>query len=222
MEESWPAALWYHCIYSLSAAVMGFGFSLRTQGHQHIPRRGAALLLANHQSFLDPLLVGLAVRRHAVFLARQSLFRHRPLAWLMRSLHAVPVNIDGFAREGLKTILVQLQAGRIVGIFPEGERTRDGQLGPLRPGILLLMKKMQMPIVPIGIAGAYQAWPRWRAYPIPAPLFLPAGRGTIAVSVGPPLDSRRFMDSPREQVLAELSVELQKQKERAERLRRKA
>ena len=222
MEESWLSALWYQCVYSLTAAVMSFGFSLRTEGHQHVPRRGAALLLANHQSFLDPLLVGLAVRRHAVFLARQTLFRHRSLAWLMRSLHAVPVNQEGFARKGLKTILAQLQAGRIVGIFPEGERTRDGQITPLRPGVLLLIKKMQMPIVPIGIAGAYHAWPRWRSYPIPAPLFLPAGPGTIAVSVGPPLDSRRFVDLPREQVLAELFVELQKQKERAERLRRKA
>ena len=64
--------------------------------------------------------------------------------------------------------------------------TSDGQVQPLRPGIHLLIKKMAMPIVPIGIAGAYDAWPRWRAYPIPAPLFLPAGKGTIAVSVGPP------------------------------------
>src|SRR5262249_59508056 len=105
MEESWLSALWYQCVYSLTALVMSVGFSLRTEGHQHVPRRGGALLLANHQSFLDPLLVGLAVRRHAVFLARQSLFRHRFLAWLMRSLHALPVNQDGLARAGLKTIL---------------------------------------------------------------------------------------------------------------------
>jgi 1-acyl-sn-glycerol-3-phosphate acyltransferase len=144
------------------------------------------------------------------------------LAWLMRSLHAVPVNQEGFAREGLKTILEQLKAGRAVGIFPEGERTPNGRMNPLRPGIHLLIKRMDMSIVPIGIAGAYDAWPRWRAYPIPAPLFLPAGKGTIAVSVGPPMDSRRFADQPREKVLADLFVELQKQKEKAQRLRRNA
>src|SRR5437764_499957 len=81
---------------------------------------------------------------------------------------------------------------------------------PLRPGIHLLIKRMEMAIVPIGIAGAYDAWPRQRAYPIPAPLFLPAGKGTIAVSVGLPMDSRRFAHQPREKVLAELFVELQK------------
>ncbi|HLJ96342.1 MAG TPA: lysophospholipid acyltransferase family protein [Gemmataceae bacterium] len=221
MEESWPSYLWYQTSYWLSAAAMTFGFSLRTQGHQHVPRRGPALLIANHQSFMDPILVGLAVRRHAVFLARQSLFRHRWLARLMRSLDAVPVNQEGFAREGLKTILEQLQEGRVVGIFPEGERTADGQIHPLRPGIHLLIKKLAIPIIPVGIAGAYDAWPRWRAYPIPAPLFLPAGKGTIAVSVGRPLDSRQFAGQPRAQVLADLFVELQKQKDRAERLRRK-
>ncbi len=198
---------------------MTLGFSLRTLGHQHVPRHGPALLIANHQSFIDPILVGLAVRRHAVFLARQTLFHHDWLARVMRSLHAVPVNQEGFAREGLKTILEQLKGGRVVGIFPEGERTSNGQMGPLRPGIHLLIKKMAMPIVPIGIAGAYDAWPRWRAYPIPAPLFLPAGKGTIAVSVGPPVDSRQFAGQPRDKVLADLSVKLQEQKDRAEHLR---
>lgn len=221
MEESWPSWLWYQYCYWHSATVMTLGFSLRTEGSGHVPRQGPALLLANHQSFIDPILVGLAVRRHAVFLARQSLFRHRWLAWLMRSLHAVPVNQEGFARKGLETILQQLQAGRVVGIFPEGERTRDEQMSPFRAGIHLLIKRLAMPIVPIGIAGAYDAWPRWRAHPIPAPLFLPALKGTIAVSVGPPIDSRCFASQARDKVLSDLFVEVQKQKEKAQRLRRK-
>jgi 1-acyl-sn-glycerol-3-phosphate acyltransferase len=221
MEESWQSHVWHQFCYWLSATAMTFGFSLRTQGCQHVPRQGPALLLANHQSFMDPILVGLAVRRHAVFLARRTLFRHRWLASLMRSLHAVPVNQEGFAREGLRAVLEQLKAGRAVGIFPEGERTWNGQMNPLRPGIHLLIKKMDMPIVPIGIAGAYEAWPRWRAYPILAPLFLPAGKGTIAVSIGRPMDSRQFAEQPREKLLADLAVELQKQKDAAERLRRK-
>jgi 1-acyl-sn-glycerol-3-phosphate acyltransferase len=222
MEEGWLSHAWYECCYWLSATAMTFGFSLRTEGHQNVPRQGPALLIANHQSFIDPILVGLAVRRHAVFLARQSLFRHGFLAWLVRSLHGVPVNLEGFAREGLKTILEQLRAGRAVAVFPEGERTRNGRMSPLRPGIHLLIKRLEMAIVPIGIAGAYDAWPRWRAYPLPAPLLGPARKGTIAVSVGPPMDSRRFADQPRDQVLAELFVEVQKQKERAQRLRRKS
>jgi 1-acyl-sn-glycerol-3-phosphate acyltransferase len=106
-------------------------------------------------------------------------------------------------------------------IFPEGERTGDGKVHPFRPGIHLLIKRIEMPIVPVGIAGAYDAWPRWRAYPIPAPLFLPAGKGTMAVSIGPPVNSRCFADTPRERVLADLFGRIQDVQERAERLRRR-
>jgi 1-acyl-sn-glycerol-3-phosphate acyltransferase len=222
MEDSWLSHLWYETCYWLSATVMTLGFSLRTEGHGNIPRQGPVLLLANHQSYMDPILVGLAVRRHPVFLARQSLFRYRPLAWLIRSLHAVPVDHKGFAREGLKTILEQLRAGRVIGIFPEGKRTGDGQVNPLRPGFHLLIKQMDMPIVPVGIAGAFDAWPRRRAYPLPAPLILPVNKGTIAVSVGRPIDSRRFAQQPRKTMLADLFVVMQKQQEKAQRLRRKS
>ena len=74
---------------------------------------------------------------------------------------------------------------------------------------------------PVGIAGAYEAWPRSRPYPLPAPLFWPAGKGTIAVSIGQPIASRCFADKPRAQVLDDLFVRIEEVYERAERLRRK-
>jgi hypothetical protein len=73
----------------------------------------------------------------------------------------------------------------------------------------------------VGIAGAFDAWPRWQKFPTPAPLFMPARRGTIAVSVGAPLEARRYAELPRAQVLEELHVELQKRIASAEKLRRK-
>src|SRR5206468_936389 len=98
----------------------------------------------------------------------------------------------GVGKEGIRTILEQLQAGRAVLVFPEGSRTPDGKIHPLRPGIQLLIKRTQAPIVPIGIAGAYDALPIGRSYPHFAPLFLPAEKATIAVAIGRPLDSRRY------------------------------
>jgi 1-acyl-sn-glycerol-3-phosphate acyltransferase len=202
---------------------MTLGFSLRAAGARNIPRSGPALLLANHQSFLDPMLVGVSiVRRHMCALARSGLFSNPAFGWLIRNLGAAPINQEGFSREGLKSVLDNLQVGRTVLIFPEGERCADGVLHPLRPGVSLIIKKASpVPIVPIGIAGAFDAWPRQRPYPIPAPLFLPPGRGTIAVSIGEPLDSRYYADLPRDQMLAELFVEMQKAQLRAERLRRR-
>jgi len=70
------------------------------------------------------------------------------------------------------------------------------------------------------VAGAFDAWPRFRRFPIPAPLFLPPGKGTVAVCVGKPLVSRRFADMPRQQALDELFAKLQKVQQQAEKLRR--
>src|SRR5207245_4126121 len=90
-----------------------------------------------------------------------------------------------------------------------------------RPGIHLLIKRVAMPIVPVGIAGAYEAWPRWRPYPVPAAAFLPVRPGALAVSIGPTIDSRDLGDQPREAVLARLFQAVEKCQERAERLRRR-
>jgi 1-acyl-sn-glycerol-3-phosphate acyltransferase len=217
MEDT-LAYLWYETFFWLSGATMTLGFSLRTEGMRHVPKSGPALLVANHQSFLDPDLVGLAARRHLCYLARKTLFRNRVFAWAIRSLRALPIDQKGIGIEGIRDILDQLQAGRAVLVFPEGERTHDGLIHPLRPGIALLIKRSKAPVVPIGIAGAYQAWPRHRAWPIPAPLFLPAQKGRIAVSIGRPLDGHRLAELPRERLLADLLQELQKAHAKADQL----
>jgi 1-acyl-sn-glycerol-3-phosphate acyltransferase len=211
----------YEAGYILCLAVMTFGFSYRFRGRRHVPKTGPVLVVANHQSFLDPILVGLAVRRHMVPLARKTLFRNPFFTWLIRSLNAVPIDQEGIAKEGLKAILEQLERGKLVVVFPEGERTPDGSLGELKPGIYLLIKRARAAIVPVGIAGAFAALPRSRTRPQLAPLFWPPNDATIGVAVGPPLDAAKLASLPRAEVLAELRRELAKVCADAERLRRK-
>ncbi len=216
-EHSW---FLYEMGYWLSITGLTVGFSYRFEGRPNIPRRGPVLLLANHQSYFDPSIVGSATRRHLCFLARKTLFRGL-FGRLIHRLNAVPVDQEGVAKEGLKTILEQLRAGQAVLVFPEGERTSTGEVQPLKPGVLLLIRRMEAPIVPIGIAGAFDALPRTRKWPKLSPFFLPSRGSDIAVSVGPPIPAKRYRDMPREQVLMELREELKRVKERAERLRRK-
>ena len=217
----WLKALWWDCCWWSCSAGMIFGGSLRVRGTRHMPQTGPALLIANHQSFFDPVLIGIAARRRLSYLARKTLFDNRFFAFLIDTLNAVPIDQDGVGKEGIKTILAQLQQGRAVVVFPEGERTEDGKMLPLKPGISLLIKRVNAPLIPIGIAGAHAAWPRHQLLPLPAPLFMPPWAGTMAVSVGPALDGKRFADLPRDQLLKDLFGELQKVQLDAERLRRK-
>jgi 1-acyl-sn-glycerol-3-phosphate acyltransferase len=219
--DAWCSHAVYETTFFATAAGLTLGWSLRTKGRHHVPLAGPALLIANHQSFLDPILVGLATRRHLSYLARKSLFRHLGLAWLIRMLNAVPIDQDGVGKEGIRTILQELDRGRAVVVFPEGTRTPDGSMHELRPGIHLLIKRARAPIVPIGIAGAFDAWPYSQAFPIPGPLFLPASRRSLAVSVGKPLDPERFWKAPRGQCLRELHAAIETQWRNAQELQRK-
>jgi 1-acyl-sn-glycerol-3-phosphate acyltransferase len=207
--------------YFFSSIAFSLGFSLRTEGSARVPTKGPALLIANHQSYLDPVVMGLASRRPLCYLARKTLFKNPIFAWLIRSLNAVPIDQEGVGKEGIKAVLELLRAGRAVVVFPEGNRTEDGKMRALKPGIQLLLKRTEAPVLPVGIAGAYDAWPRQQKWPMPSPLFWPATPRTMAVSVGRPLDSRRLSQLPREQVLDELTRELQNVVARAEKLRRK-
>lgn len=201
--------------------VFTLGFSFRFAGTNHMPKTGPVLVIANHQSFLDPWLVGMAIKRHLIYLARKTLFRNKIFAGIIRSLNAVPVDQEGVGKEGMKAVIEQLRQEQAVLVFPEGSRTPNGVMHELRPGIHLLIKRTRCPIVPVGIAGAYDAWPIWRTYPIPAPLFMPPAPGNIAVVVGRPLASESFAAMERAPAMAALFGEIQKVQRCAERLRRR-
>lgn len=196
-----------------------FGWSFRAAGRENIPPAGPVLLVANHQSFIDPVLVGLGATRAPTYLARSNLWDHRTLAHLIDYWGAVPID-RGFGKEGLQTVLGELAKGRVVLMFPEGQRTRDGELQPLKPGVSLLVKRVTCPIVPVGVAGAYQAWPPHRKLPLAEPLWrASAGRG-IGVAFGKPIDPARYKGAGRAEMLADLGDEIRVAYEAAQRIRR--
>jgi 1-acyl-sn-glycerol-3-phosphate acyltransferase len=216
----WLSSLWYEFNFCMCWAGFTFGFSLRTEGAYHMPRDGPVLILANHESFLDPLAVGLAVRRRIRYLARKTLFKSVWFGNYLRSVGCIPVDQEGVAKEGIRASLDVLQAGHALLIFPEGERTHNGGMQPFKPGILLLMKRFPVTIVPVGVAGAYEAYPRKALIPKVSPLFWTPTGASLAVSVGKPIPPERFQGLERDAILDTLFQEIQTQVRRAERLRR--
>ncbi len=170
--------LWYRLLQWVMTVVCALLFRLRVRGREQVPQAGGVLILSSHQSHLDPILVGVACRRQASFLARETLFHFAPLAWLIRSLNAIPIDREGSGLGGLKETLRRLKRGEVMVIFPEGTRTVDGQVGALKPGFTSLVRRAKVPIVPMAIEGAFRAWPRQRRVPRPA---------RIAIQIGAPV-----------------------------------
>lgn len=135
-------------------------FRVRVWGRGNVPEVGGALIVSNHQSFFDPVLIGLGLGREVDYMARASLFRNALFRRLIRSLNAFPIKREGVDVAAMREAIARIRQGRLVLIFPEGTRTRDGSLNPIRRGLTLVSERAQAPIVPALIQGAYQAWPR--------------------------------------------------------------
>jgi 1-acyl-sn-glycerol-3-phosphate acyltransferase len=210
----------YEFVRAHVMATYTLGFSFRFEGGRNIPKSGPALLVANHESFLDPVAIGLTTTRQIHYLARKTLFVGK-FGSFLRRVNCVPVDQEGVAKEGLRTIIELLGQGKAVLVFPEGERCWAGQMQEFKPGIQLIIRKTQAPIVPVGVAGAFDAFPRTSKAPRFSPLFMPATKGAFAVSVGKPLEAIRFVELPRDQSLKELEAAVQQMKDHAQRLRRK-
>ncbi len=215
---------WYKFAQLSLRTMFTFGFSLKTEGQQNVPASGPFLLVGNHQSYIDPPAIGCSLVRPIYYLARRSLWKNSFLGALLTSVNTLPVNQDGSAHEGLRAIMTKLEEGQGVIVFPEGTRTPDGNMNPLQPGILLLLKRLAFsyPVVPVGIAGAFQAWPLQNKLPYLSPLLCPAQpRGPLAISFGKPVPSQAYQGLDRAVILNDLYERIHACWQRAELIKRK-
>jgi 1-acyl-sn-glycerol-3-phosphate acyltransferase len=154
-------------------------FNLKVHGLENIPDRGGALIVSNHQSYLDPIVLGARLRRPLSYIAKEELFRITPsFTWLLRSLGSFPVHQGHADVRALKESIERLQNGYLLNIYPEGERTPDGKIGKMGKGVALIERRAQVPVIPAAIVGAFEAWPIHREFPRP---------GRIRVQFGPPM-----------------------------------
>jgi 1-acyl-sn-glycerol-3-phosphate acyltransferase len=186
--------LWYEFCRTCFRLPSAFVFHLRYSGQENIPSEGSVVVVSNHQSHLDPPLVGAGCRRQMNYLARDTLYGFRPFDWLMSSLGAIPIDREGSGLAGIKQTLRRLKKGGMVVMFPEGTRTRDGTIGHFRPGFTTLAVRGRAAVLPAAVEGAYQVWPRRRKLPRPGP---------IHVHYGQPLDPAEVAGSSEDALIQE-------------------
>ncbi|HEY1686278.1 MAG TPA: lysophospholipid acyltransferase family protein [Tepidisphaeraceae bacterium] len=186
-------------------------FGLKVYGIHHIPKTGGVLVVSNHQSALDPVLVGVRCHRPFSYMARATLFgKNKFFTWLIRSLNAFPVHLGKGDTGAMKEAIARLKAGEILTMFPEGTRTLDGNLKPIQAGVALIVRRAGVPVVPAIVDGAYQAWPKGAKWPRNVP---------IHVLYGPPLQVQglkteeivELIDRTFHRMLAELRAKAQSQ-----------
>jgi 1-acyl-sn-glycerol-3-phosphate acyltransferase len=155
----------YKTVYHGARAFAEVFSTLEVEGWENVPQ-GACIFASNHQSMLDPPLIGSCLPREISFIARRSLFDNPVFGAVIRACHSIPVDRGEADIGAIRVALAALAEGRGLLIFPEGTRSQDGVIGEAKAGAGLLACKSGAPVVPIHIRGARDVLPRGALFPV--------------------------------------------------------
>ena len=154
-------------------------FDFRVEGVEHLPAAGPYIVAANHNNYLDGVVLTLALARPIAFIVMPRVYRATPLhPFLHRHVGSIPISLERPDVGALRRALERLRLGDVIGIFPEGPFSTRGRLEPGLPGVGLLALRSGVPVVPAGIRGTYEAL-RGRRGHVPR-------RHPLSVRFGPP------------------------------------
>lgn len=197
----WRIFFWY-AMHFLCYLWFVPAYRYRAWGATRIPQEGPLLIISNHQSFFDPILVGLAGHKRQFYaMARSTLFDHAGLAWMIRMLNAVPVERGSGDMGAIRKCLGVLQDNQALLIFPEGTRTTTGQTRPFETGTMLLIKRAKPTILPVAVEGAHRLWPRDRS--------LPKASGQVGVMYGEPIPAEQLLAMKPDEALEHLRLQVE-------------
>lgn len=177
------SAFWWACSKALVLAFSKVWFRLRVEGRQNLPQTGPVLVVCNHASYVDPPLIGITAGRWVGFLAQAGLARLGPLRWWLAQVGVTLIDRQAPSKDAMRLVASCLDGGEAVGIFPEGTRSSDGAVGPFRTGVEFLVRRTGAPVVPVGIDGAFRAYPRGAWLPRPRKIIVRYGEPWSAEQV---------------------------------------
>ena len=152
---------WYRFFRSLVRLAIPVMARMEVEGRENLPETGPFILVANHQSILDPFLVQAKCKRPVHTLTKSTQFAGGFFRWILPRINCIPTRRYRIEPQAVRTVLRRLDEGEAVGIYPEGERSWDAELQPFRRGTIRLLLKAGVPVIPCGVVGSYDVWPRW-------------------------------------------------------------
>lgn len=193
MKLAWRSKkipFFYKSMNFLSWFIFRFLYKFRVYGQENIIS-GPAIIAGNHVSYLDPPLVGTACPDEVHYLAKESLFKIPIFGFLIKKINSHPLKGTGGDFAVFKRVINLLEEGKKVILFPEGQRSYDDKLCPIKPGLSLLVSKTKAPVIPVYIFGTFKAWPRKN--------FLPRIGGTLGCIFGKPIYWDEFESLPKKE-----------------------
>jgi 1-acyl-sn-glycerol-3-phosphate acyltransferase len=179
-------------------------YSIKKEGLEDVPKRGAAIIAANHVSFLDSFFIPLVVKmRKVTYLAKADYFKTWKTSWFFKAAGQISCEREGGSKseQSLQIALDVLKSGNLLGIYPEGTRSPDGRLYRGRTGVARLALAAGVPVIPVGLVGTESVMPKEAK--------LPKFSGKVQVRFGKPLDFSRFADKERDRfVLRSITDEI--------------
>ncbi len=157
--------IWYQFCRTVCQIILNILTRPHCRGRKNVPKTGPVLIVCNHQSYLDPPLVGSRLYRQINYLAKKELFQSKLFGALIRSVEAIPLDQKGIGFQGIKETLKRLRNNEAVLIFPEGMRSLDGELSPFKEGYINIAIKTGSTIVPSALDGAWAMFPPHKSVP---------------------------------------------------------
>ncbi len=159
---------------------------VRVEGEENVPDGGAVILAPNHVTFLDSLFLPMVVRRRVTFVAKSEYFDSWKTAWFFRAMGQIPMRRQGgsASERALAAARDVLEAGGVLGIYPEGTRSPDGRLYRGHTGVARLALGCRVPVIPVGLVGTGDVQHPGSNFPHPFK--------RVTVRFGRPLEVTRF------------------------------
>lgn len=196
----------YGFSHSLIRIVYEIFFRGEIAGLENLPARGGYIVASNHVSLLDPPIVGLYLPQQVAFFARKTLWKPGFASWWLDNVGTIPVDRDGGTDvAAIKRVLQTLRQGKVVILFPEGTRSKDGRLQPPKPGIGLLACRTGVPVVPARVFGSFDAFGRDGRLHLGVPVSVQYGRPLEPAEYDRPEDGKERYVRAAERIMAAIA-----------------
>ena len=158
--------MFYYVVKAICWLILKIFWRMEIIGIENLPQSGGLIIASNHVSYLDPAVLTASFNRKIYFLTKKEVFKNNFISFLLKNMNALPIDRGKVDMLAFKKAINILQEEKVLGIFPEGTRSSNGELQELKLGTIKIAMKTGVPILPVGIIGTHKIYPRGIIFPI--------------------------------------------------------